>query len=296
MHLVHDTFPNGAGTLVSGEIARLTAAGLVLAQADSLPNTAGVVGVVMSGSVAATGPASVVITHGHASMLLESGLTLVVGDTLWLSATVAGRATNVKPTIAFPIGTLKSFDAAAYAATGFVSADVLTLDTVEQAARAAASAAASSEFGMFFGLTAGTGNGGPTDYAATVAVKTSAGTGRVPFPRNGPAVGIVRNDPNSVTLPEVGTYEVSFEVHTTEPGQLQLEANGVDLAETCVGNMNPTSGGHPLIGHAFITTATPNVVIAVVNPAGNAAALTITPADGSETHANAQTLTVKRLA
>ena len=43
--------------------------------------------------------------------------------------------------------------------------------------------------------------GGPNDYAATIPVKTSAGTGRVPFPRNGPTVGgISRNisDPTEI--------------------------------------------------------------------------------------------------
>jgi hypothetical protein len=150
-------------------------------------------------------------------------------------------------------------------------------------------------FGLFYGLTAGTGNGGPTDYAATVAVKTAAGTGRVPFPRNGPALGMVRNDANSVTLAAVGTYEITFNVHTTEPGQLQLELNGAYLPETSCVNMNPTAGGHPIGGTFYITTSTINSIVAVVNCAGNSTALTITPADGAETHANSQKLTIVRI-
>lgn len=150
---------------------------------------------------------------------------------------------------------------------------------------------------MFYGLTTGTGNGGPNDYAATVAVKTSVGTGRVPFPRNGPQNGpVTRLDDFTFILPLIGTYLVSFKVHTTEPGQLQLELDGVDLPETTTPNMNPTSGGHPIVASVLITTTVQNAVLAVVNPSGNSPALTITPADGASTHANAQSLVILRVA
>ena len=149
---------------------------------------------------------------------------------------------------------------------------------------------------MFYGLTAGTGNDAATDYAATVAVKTAAGTGRVPFPRNGPANGIVRVDGSSFTLAAVGTYHITYKVHTTEPAQLNLELNDVELPETETADLNPTSGGHLLVGDAIITTTVINSVLAVVNPTGNATALTITPADGSKTHANAQSIQILRLA
>lgn len=155
-------------------------------------------------------------------------------------------------------------------------------------------------FGMFYGLTAGTGNGGPTDYAGTIAVKTSAGTGRVPFPRLGSASAsnapTLLGDNASVNLPGIGTYMVTFNVHTTEPGQLQLELNGTDLAYTCAANMNPTSGGHPIGGTFFVTTVSTNSVLAVINPAGNSTALTVTPANGSDTHANTQSIVVTRIA
>jgi hypothetical protein len=150
---------------------------------------------------------------------------------------------------------------------------------------------------MFYGLTAGTGNGGPTDYAATIAAKTAAGTGRVPFPRNGPlGAGIVRVDASSFTLPNIGTYLITFKVHTTEPGQLELELNGAELPETVAVNMNPTSGGHPIIGNALVTTSSTSSVLAVINPPGNTPALTITPADGADTHANAQSITILQIA
>ncbi|MFY7734567.1 MAG: hypothetical protein ACOVSR_13860 [Bacteroidia bacterium] len=148
---------------------------------------------------------------------------------------------------------------------------------------------------MFYGLTAGTGNSIGTDYAATVAVKTSVGTGRVNFPRNGPAIGITRLDNTSFTLPSIGTYEIIFHVNTTEPGQLQLELNNVDLPETVAVNMNPTAGGHPIMGNFFITTTSINSILAVINPIGNTPALTITPANGANTHANTQSITIKKI-
>ena len=149
----------------------------------------------------------------------------------------------------------------------------------------------------FFGLTAGTGNPGPTDYAATIPARTTAGTGRVPFPQDvSTSGGIVRVDDSSFLLPDVGTYLVMFRVHTTEPGQLQIELNGFAIPYTLAVNMNPTSGGHPIVGTSLLTTTLVNAVIAIINPDGNSPALTITPADGASTHANAQTLTVLRIA
>jgi hypothetical protein len=156
-------------------------------------------------------------------------------------------------------------------------------------------AGAAQKFAMFYGLTAGTGNGGVDDYTATVPVHTGAGTGRVPFPRNGPANGIVRVDGSSFTLPDIGTYEITFKVHTTEEGQLELELNGAPVPESETVDQNPTSGGHLLVGNALITTVGVNEVLAVINCAGNPAALTITQPT-TVTNANAQSIVIKRIA
>lgn len=150
---------------------------------------------------------------------------------------------------------------------------------------------------MFYGLTAGTGNGGATDYAATVAVKTTPGTGRVPFPRTDyDASGALRVDGSSFSMPP-GTYRVTATVHTTEPGQLELELDALAVDNSCFGNANPTLGGHPIIIDSIITVpAGVNQVLAVINPAGNMTALTITPADGSLTHAYSQKLIIQKVA
>lgn len=145
---------------------------------------------------------------------------------------------------------------------------------------------------MFYGLTPGTGNGGANDYAATIAVKTAAGTGRVPFPRDGVSRGIVRNDGSSFILPDIGIYEVTFNVQTAEPGQLQLELNGVAVDFSTASNANPTVGGHEINGTCIIQTTSVNSELAVINPVGNATALTVTTSDGVLTHAMAQRITI----
>lgn len=144
-------------------------------------------------------------------------------------------------------------------------------------------------YAMFYGLTAGTGNFAATDYAATVAVGAA-----VPFPRDGASLGITRASASTFTVSETGTYEVSFHVQTTEPGQLKLQVNGTDEHSCVAANMIPTAGGHPIDGNCIVVLSAGDV-IAIVNPVGNVAALTITPADGAQTHANSQTLTIKKL-
>ncbi len=145
------------------------------------------------------------------------------------------------------------------------------------------------QFAMFYGLTNGTGSSG-TDYATPIAIKTLSGTGRVPFPRNGPAASIARIDARSFTLPAIGTYEIIFNVHTTEEGQLQLELNNVDLPNTVAANRS-----NAIIGNFFITTTVVNSVLAIVNPTGNNKSLTITPADSNMSHAITQSLTIKKI-
>ena len=53
--------------------------------------------------------------------------------------------------------------------------------------------------------------------------------------------------------------------------------NGEDLAYTVIGRATGTS---QIVGIAIVTTTTTNSILTVRNPAGNAAALTITPLAG----------------
>lgn len=164
--------------------------------------------------------------------------------------------------------------------------------TFEPLVGAGANPGALASFGYFYGLTAGTGNEAGTDYAATIAAGAP-----VPFPRDSVSVnGVARvgASTTSFTLPVAGYYEIIARVHTTEPGQIQLRLNGAALPETTQGNQNPTAGGHTHTINAIIFVAAA-AVLEVINPAGNAPALTITPADGASTWANSQSLSIKQL-
>jgi hypothetical protein len=118
--LVHATPRAGTGgPFVIGELVRITSNNVVVkAKADFVSNTIGYYGVVRSGSVATGGPVDLVCIDAKGRVLLESGLTPVAGQTLYISASVAGRATNVAPAVTVPIGSV--VDASPYAANGWV--------------------------------------------------------------------------------------------------------------------------------------------------------------------------------
>ncbi len=114
----------------------------------------------------------------------------------------------------------------------------------------------------------------PPDNAATVAPGTD-----VSFPQDGSNSGsdIARTGPDSFNLAQIGTYHILFQVSVTEAGQLILTLNGEDLEYTVAGRATGTS---QIVGMAVVTTTAVNSVLTVRNPAGNAAALTITPLAG----------------
>ena len=114
----------------------------------------------------------------------------------------------------------------------------------------------------------------PPDNSATVAPGTD-----VSFPQNGPIANtnIGRLGPSSFNLGPIGTYQILFQVSVTEAGQLILTLNGQDLDYTVACRATGTS---EIVGMAIISTTAVNSVLTVRNPAGNAAALTITPLAG----------------
>ena len=114
----------------------------------------------------------------------------------------------------------------------------------------------------------------PPDNSATVAPGTD-----VSFPQNGPIANtnIGRLGPSSFNLGPIGAYQILFQVSVTEAGQLILTLNGQDLDYTVAGRATGTS---QIVGMVIVTTTAVNSVLTVRNPAGNAAALTITPLAG----------------
>ena len=128
----------------------------------------------------------------------------------------------------------------------------------------------------------------PPDNAVTVAPGTD-----VSFPRDGPSSGsgISRIGPDSFNLDAIGAYQVLFQVSIGEPGQLLLALNGEDLDYTVVGRATGTS---EIVGMAIVETTSVSSTLTVRNPAGNAAALTITPLAGG-TRAVSAHLTIIQL-
>jgi hypothetical protein len=113
----------------------------------------------------------------------------------------------------------------------------------------------------------------PTDNALPIPVGSA-----VAFPRDGAQSGsITRLTGSTFQLGTVGTYRVSFEASVSEAGQLELTLNGIALPYTVVGRAAGTS---QIVGDSLVTVSTAASVLAVVNPTGNATALTITPSAG----------------
>lgn len=86
-----------------------------------------------------------------------------------------------------------------------------------------------------------------------------------------------RTGPDSFNLGPIGTYQILFQVSVDQAGQLILTLNGADLEYTVAGRATGTS---QIVGMAVVTTTSVDSVLTVRNPAGNAAALTITPLAG----------------
>jgi hypothetical protein len=142
------------------------------------------------------------------------------------------------------------------------------------------------------------GPAGTSDYAEFYALMppnnaATVGSGQpVSFPQDGSADGsITRLDASSFTLADVGTYQVTFQVSVTEPGQLELSLDGVALPATVVGRATGTS---QLVGDSLVTTTTADETLEVVNPLGNSPALTITPLAGGAQPVGAS-LVIQRL-
>jgi hypothetical protein len=78
----------------------------------------------------------------------------------------------------------------------------------------------------------------------------------------------------------------------TEPGQLVLTLNSVELAYTVVGRATPTS---QIVGMALVQTSVINSILTVRNPASETTALTITPIAGGTEPVSAH-LVITRIA
>lgn len=121
-------------------------------------------------------------------------------------------------------------------------------------------------FSNFFGLM-------PGDNAATVAAGIP-----VSFPQDGVTNGVItRINSTQFNLPNIGVYDIFFQVSFTEPGQLVIVLNNIQDLTTVVGRATGTS---QIIGMTLIKTTSINSILSINNAAGNSPALTITPLAG----------------
>jgi len=113
-------FNNTGTSVVHGELVRASGSnGFVRAQANNAGNVQGLLGANGGGTVGPGGTTNIFTSGARVDVLMEPGLTLVVGQTIWVSASVAGRGTNVQPGTVAVVGTIETFSA--YAATGIVT-------------------------------------------------------------------------------------------------------------------------------------------------------------------------------
>lgn len=138
------------------------------------------------------------------------------------------------------------------------------------------------DFADFFALM-------PGDNAATIAVGAP-----VLFPQNGITLGtsITRLTTSTFQLGPIGTYRFDWQVSVTEPGQLMVKIGAAEQPNSVTGRATGTS---QISGTHILTTSVLNSVASLVNPSGNAAALTITPTAGG-THAVSAHFVITRLA
>jgi hypothetical protein len=127
----------------------------------------------------------------------------------------------------------------------------------------------------------------PGDNSATVAAGTA-----VSFPQDGPAYGtIVRNNDTQFILPDIGFYEINFQVSVTEAGQLVVVLDGTELLYTVVGR---ATGASQIVGLCLVKTTLINGILSINNPVGSASPLTITPLAGGTNSVSAH-LVIKRV-
>jgi len=118
----------------------------------------------------------------------------------------------------------------------------------------------------------------PTDNPLTIP-----GGIPVAFPGDGPTSGsITRSGLSSFILPTAGSYLVQFQASITEPAQLVLRLNGLQIPNSVAGRATGTS---KITGMSVVTTTSANSILEVVNPSGNLN-LTLTPSAGQVANPN----------
>lgn len=128
----------------------------------------------------------------------------------------------------------------------------------------------------------------PGDNSATIGAGIP-----IEFPQDGPSNGVIsRINSTQFNLPNIGVYEITFQVSITEPGQLVITLNSIENITSVVGRSTGTS---QIVGVSLIQTFIINSVITINNPIGETTALTITPLAGGTSPVSAN-LIIKQIA
>jgi len=226
---------------------------------------------------------------------LLGGATFLSGGNTYTFPPVAGSCVSIRVLSASSVTILDNLTSTALVSGSGANAvnvslaanpavgEVLTATSATTATWQALPGVSPLGYVTFYGLA-------PGDYAATIAVGAP-----LDFPTlgiNGGTSAIYRSGVGTFVLPDIGTYDVSWTTSVDEPGQLQVTLNTVVIPYTTAGRATGTS---QISNRVLVATVTPSTVLSVINPAGNATALTITPVAGG-THAAATVLTIVRVA
>lgn len=117
----------GADPLVLGEIVNVRGGNDFVERANATASVTfiGTIGVVAVATIGG-GESGAIAVAGEAAVRLEAGLTPIAGQKIYVSATTAGRGTNVAPANVIPIGVIRS--AANYVGSGTVYATITGID------------------------------------------------------------------------------------------------------------------------------------------------------------------------
>ncbi len=133
-------------------------------------------------------------------------------------------------------------------------------------------------------------------YLQNIDARQTIGVGEaVPFPMNGPSSGLYRSNATEFVLPDIGVYEVTWQVSVNEPGQLVLTLDGVEVPSTVVGR---NTGTTQIVGNVLIQTSVPGSLLSVRIPTYTTTALTLSPSAGGTTLLTSpltSSLVIKRL-
>ena len=125
----------------------------------------------------------------------------------------------------------------------------------------------------------------PADNLATILPG-----GAILFPQTTISNSIITQLSSSAfNLPDIGTYEINFQVSVTEATQLGITLNGAALTSSVVGR---GTGSSQIVGVFLITTTSDNTSLSIINR--GLAAITLTPNAGGGNPVSAH-LIIKKL-